>query len=34
MAGVGTKKVFEDDRVIIWHLDLEPGEQGDQYPCA
>ena len=31
MAGVGTKKVFEDDRVIVWHLDLEPGEQGDRH---
>ena len=29
MAGVGTRKVFENDRVIVWHLDLEPGEQGD-----
>ena len=28
MAGVGTQKVFEDDRVIVWHLDLEPGEHG------
>ncbi len=31
MAGVGTKKVFEDDRVIVWHLDLEPGEQGARH---
>ena len=31
MAGVGTQKVFEDDRVIVWHLDLEPGEQGEQH---
>ena len=31
MAGVGTRKVFEDDRVIVWHLDLEPGEQGDRH---
>ena len=22
MAGVGTQKVFENDRVIVWHLDL------------
>lgn len=29
MAGVGTQKVFEDDRVIVWYLDLEPGEQGE-----
>lgn len=28
MAGVGTEKVFENDRVIVWHLDLEPGELG------
>lgn len=28
MAGVGTQKVFEDDRVIVWHLDLQPGERG------
>jgi len=31
MAGVGTQKVFEDDRVIVWHLDLEPGEQGQRH---
>ena len=31
MAGVGTEKVFEDDRVIVWHLDLEPGEQGERH---
>ena len=31
MSGVGTQKVFEDDRVIVWHLDLEPGEQGRQH---
>ncbi len=31
MAGVGTQKVFENDRVIVWHLDLEPGEQGDRH---
>ncbi len=31
MAGVGTQKVFENDRVIVWHLDLEPGEQGEQH---
>ena len=28
MSGVGTKLVFEDDRVIVWHLDLEPGQHG------
>ena len=31
MAGVGTQRVFEDDRVIVWHLDLEPGEHGEQH---
>ena len=31
MSGVGTQKVFEDDRVIVWHLDLEPGEVGDRH---
>lgn len=31
MAGVGTKKVFEDDRVIVWHLDLEPGQHGERH---
>lgn len=27
MSGIGTNKVYEDDRVVVWHLDLEPGEQ-------
>jgi hypothetical protein len=31
MSGVGTQKVFENDRVIVWHLDLEPGEQGERH---
>ena len=31
MAGVGTPRVFENDRVIVWHLDLEPGEQGARH---
>ena len=31
MAGVGTQKVFENDRVIVWHLDLEPGEEGKRH---
>ena len=26
MAGVGTKKVFENDKVIVWEMTLEPGE--------
>jgi beta-alanine degradation protein BauB len=31
MSGVGTQKVFENDRVIVWHLDLEPGELGARH---
>ena len=31
MAGVGTQKVFENDRVVVWHLDLEPGETGARH---
>ncbi|MEI8020649.1 MAG: hypothetical protein WCH39_20775 [Schlesneria sp.] len=31
MAGVGTQKVFENDRVVVWHLDLSPGEQGERH---
>lgn len=31
MSGVGTEKVFENDRVIVWHFDLEPGEQGERH---
>ena len=27
MAGVGSKVVFEDDRVKVWEFNLEPGEQ-------
>lgn len=27
MSGVGSRLVFEDERVRVWHLDLEPGEQ-------
>ena len=26
MAGGGSKKVFENDRVIVWEMALEPGE--------
>lgn len=26
MAGVGTKKVYENDRIIVWELELDPGE--------
>ena len=31
MAGVGTGKVFENDRVVVWHLDLEPGEESGRH---
>ncbi len=31
MAGVGTQKVFENERVVVWHLDLEPGEHGERH---
>ena len=31
MSGVGTHKVFENDRVVVWNLDLEPGEQGERH---
>jgi hypothetical protein len=31
MAGVGTQKVFENERVIVWHLDLKPGELGERH---
>ena len=31
MTGVGTQKVFENDRVIVWHLDLEPGQQTERH---
>ena len=27
MAGVGTSKIFEDDRIILWEFVLEPGER-------
>jgi hypothetical protein len=27
MAGVGSTKIFENDRIIIWEFVLEPGEQ-------
>ncbi len=26
MAGVGTEKVFENDKVIVWNFELAPGE--------
>lgn len=27
MAEVGTKRVFENDRIIVWEFTLEPGEK-------
>ena len=27
MAGVGSKVVFEDDKVKVWEFNLEPGEK-------
>ena len=27
MAGVGTKVVFEDDKIKLWEFNLEPGER-------
>ena len=27
MAGVGTAKVFENDKIVIWELALAPGEE-------
>lgn len=27
MAGVGTRKVFENDCIIVWEFELEPGEK-------
>ena len=29
MGGVGTKVLFENDRVRVWELRLEPGEESD-----
>ncbi len=26
MAGVGTRKLFEDERIIVWEFELAPGE--------
>lgn len=31
MGGVGTQKVFENDRVVVWNLDLEPGQLGHRH---
>ncbi|MBR72144.1 MAG: hypothetical protein CMM30_04300 [Rhodospirillaceae bacterium] len=27
MAGVGTEKVFENDKIIVWNFELAPGEE-------
>ena len=27
MAGVGTEKVFENDKVAVWNFELAPGEE-------
>ena len=27
MTEVGTRKVFENDQIIVWELELEPGEK-------
>ncbi|MFL5287389.1 MAG: hypothetical protein ACJ8AW_42060 [Rhodopila sp.] len=27
MAGVGSEKVFENDKVIVWNFVLEPGQE-------
>jgi beta-alanine degradation protein BauB len=34
MTDVGTRIVFEDDQIIVWHLSLEPGEQGGLHTHA
>ena len=31
MAEVGTKKVFENDKTIVWELFLEPGERIERH---
>ncbi|MDF2095967.1 hypothetical protein [Aquibaculum arenosum] len=27
MAGVGSEKIFENDKVIVWNFELAPGEE-------
>lgn len=27
MAGVGSQKIFENDKVIVWNFELQPGEE-------
>jgi len=34
LGGVGTKLLFEDDRVRIWEMKLEPGEASDLHHHA
>jgi hypothetical protein len=29
LGGVGTKVLFEDDRIRVWHLRLAPGEDSE-----
>ncbi|CAN7548629.1 hypothetical protein [Caballeronia sp. LjRoot31] len=31
MAGVGTEKVFENDKVIVWNFTLEPGDYTEMH---
>ncbi len=31
MADVGTNRVFENERIIVWELFLDPGEQHDRH---
>ncbi len=31
MSGVGTKTVFENDKVIVWEMTLAPGESTGQH---
>ena len=31
MSGVGTRKVYEDDHLTVWHLELAPGEHGAKH---
>lgn len=31
MPGVGTRKVFENDKVLVWEMALEPGESTGQH---
>jgi hypothetical protein len=31
MSDVGTKKVFENEWIVVWHLDLNPGEESPRH---